>query len=502
MAREPDKSGQGTGQETGKSKSEGTSGARASSGNDAASRSAASKSEFKSESTRAGETELSDKANQTTLPELHAERHRELQASLAKRSESEANPREIVTEFAAVWVPHQVAVMEVLVPALDEEDVDAGKRAAAVVRKDIVNLLLTDLLEAEEDEEDTPAKLEALADALDAFVSAATMELDELTEGADDQTAARLGQRMGARYERAKRRFSNIDQSMGEARELLAPQSLSVSTGRRRSYERESGRERGMARYSSGPERDEYGRFTSEDDRGGRSRGGYGGGQERGEPGRYMSEGRRSRSRYEDEDEGRSYGGGRGSSGRDRDEEGRYASRSSQDRGQGGWFGDPEGHSEASRRGWRSGEHGESGWFGDREGHSEASRRGWRSGEHGESGWFGDREGHSEASRRGWEEGHRSQRRDDEDNGYRSRSRYSDDEDNGRYRSQSRGDDDDNRRGGYSGGGYQSRRGSGSSGRYQDDDEQGSRGRGHGGWSGDPEGHSEAARRGWEHRRG
>ena len=26
-------------------------------------------------------------------------------------------------------------------------------------------------------------------------------------------------------------------------------------------------------------------------------------------------------------------------------------------------------------------------------------------------------------------------------------------------------------------------------------------GRGHGGWSGDPEGHSEASRRGWENRR-
>ena len=63
------------------------------------------------------------------------------------------------------------------------------------------------------------------------------------------------------------------------------------------------------------------------------------------------------------------------------------------------------------------------------------------------------------------------------------------DDDNGRYRSRSRYDDEDRR--------YESRRG----GRYEDEDERYGRGRGHGGWSGDPEGHSEAARRGWEHRR-
>jgi hypothetical protein len=94
--------------------------------------------------------------------------------------------------------------------------------------------------------------------------------------------------------------------------------------------------------------------------------------------------------------------------------------------------------------------------------------RGWRSGEHGESGWFGDPEGHSEAARRGWEKGHRSQRRDEDDNG--------------RYRSRSRYEDEDRR--------YESLRG----GRYEDEDER-SGGRGRGGWSGDFEGHSEAARR-------
>ena len=57
-----------------------------------------------------------------------------------------------------------------------------------------------------------------------------------------------------------------------------------------------------MDRNSNYRERDEYGRFTSDDDDRGR----------------------------------RSSGGG------------------SSDRGQGGWFGDSEGHSEAARRGWRN----------------------------------------------------------------------------------------------------------------------------------------------------
>jgi len=56
------------------------------------------------------------------------------------------------------------------------------------------------------------------------------------------------------------------------------------------------------------------------------------------------------------------------------------------------------------RRGQDNPRHGESGWYGDREGHSEASRRGWDNPHHGESGWYGDPEGHSETSRRGWKD--------------------------------------------------------------------------------------------------
>jgi hypothetical protein len=253
-----------------------------------------------------------------------------------------------------------------------------------------------------------------------------------------------------------------------------------------------------MARGSSATmerERDERGRFVGDDDDDRDYR-------------RRLS----SRGRYDDDDRRRSMPA--------RDEEGRFTSaRSRYDdgdddyrrrgRGYGGWYGDPEGHSEASRRGWDNPDHGRSGWYGDPEGHSEASRRGWDEREgsrgryrdddrrrmparddegrfvgsrsryddddddyrrrgRGHGGWYGDPEGHSEASLRGWE-----------DRGG-SRSRYRDDDDDRRYM---RPRDDDGR--------FVSSRS-----RYDDEDDDGRRGRGHGGWYGDPEGHSEAARRG------
>jgi hypothetical protein len=171
---------------------------------------------------------------------------------------------------------------------------------------------------------------------------------------------------------------------------------------------------------------------------------------------------------------------------RARDDEGRFTSRGGRDgdgggrgRGHGGWFGDPEGHSEASRRGWEEREGGSryasrsrdyddddrrssrGGYYRERDEEGRFASRGERdydddrrySSGRGHGGWFGDPEGHSEASRRGWEER----------------------EGGSRYSSRSRDDDDDRR--------YSRSRG------------------GHGGWFGDREGHSEASREGWDRRR-
>ena len=429
-----------------------------------------------------------------------------LRAILDKRSEDDAALFEVAEEFATIWLPSLAVDLELLVPAVRRTELDQSKTSAAAVQKDLINILLANLIREQNSEGMTKAILEALSSAFSKYERAAQKERQGLGDNEGD-----LGRRMKDRFERLKRQFVDLDQTLGEAMELLAPRSLSVLPTTRR-----SSRESDMARYSSNsPDRDEQGRFVSDDDRRSsrnesRGRGGSGrdeegrfasddhrgssrgescgrGGPGRDEEGRFVSEGRGSRSRYDDDDNG-----SRGRSSYrsdDYESDRRYASRSrnyderDDDRRQGGWFGDFEGHAEASRRGWQRSDHGESGWFGDREGHSEASRRGWQRSDHGDSGWYGDSEGHSEAARRGWDEGHRSQRRDDDDE-RQGRSSRRDDE----YRSRSRHDED--RR-------YESRR------RSDDDDDRrsSSGGRGHGGWSGDPEGHSEASRRGWENRR-
>lgn len=110
-----------------------------------------------------------------------------------------------------------------------------------------------------------------------------------------------------------------------------------------------------MPRNSNMPERDDRGRFVSDDDYGGRGRssGRYDDDRERDSRGRFMSDDDRGRSRSRDDDD-RRYS----QSSRRYDDDRRSSSRYdddrsySRDRGQGGWFGDSEGHAEAARRGW------------------------------------------------------------------------------------------------------------------------------------------------------
>jgi hypothetical protein len=465
MAREPQKSRQNTG----KSKSDVGTKADPSEGN------ATQKQGADSEGTA----------------EFLERRHQELRAALGKRSETDANHPNVVKEFAVLWLPHQAVEAEILAPALRDSGWDQTKLAESEVRKDIINILLADLLQ-NEDDEFRGVKLERMASEVDALVEAASGE-DESTRKAIDAAAAKspsLNTQLATRYERMKQRFAQMDESIGEALVMLAPRRLSVSFN-----SQPNRREYGMSsRYSNMRERDEQGRFTSDDDHRGSS-----GGRDRDEEGRFMSEGSRSRGRYNDDD--RDYRGSRG--GAERDENGRFmseggsrsrgrfndddrdyrGSRGGAERDENGRFMSESGSHSRSRyddederygrgsmargrddegrftRGGGSEGRSHRGWFGDSEGHSEASRRGWESGSHGESGWYGDREGHSEASRRGWE-----------GRGHESRSRHNDDE--REYRRS-----DQHERGGSGGRG------------------------GHGGWSGDPEGHSEASRRGWQNRR-
>lgn len=137
---------------------------------------------------------------------------------------------------------------------------------------------------------------------------------------------------------------------------------------------------------SNDRDRDEYGRFASDDDRGGRS---Y------------------SRSRDDDGYDDRRYSsrGGRDDNGRftsdDDDRRGGARARSRDDDDGRGWYGDSRGHAEAARRGWENRNGGGSSARSSRD--DDDDRRRSDSGGGSQGGWFGDSRGHAEAARRGWE---------------------------------------------------------------------------------------------------
>jgi len=432
--------------------------------------------------------------------------HAEIRAILAKGGSDPTDGDALVREIATVWLPHTMLEEEVLYPAARDSGVDTKALEQAQVRRDLAGILLADLLRGAQDEAFFGAKLVVLAQQI-----AQLMEWEEKPKEGLLALAAAGGVDMKSLLLRLQER-SDQNKQDAEANTIEPPEPRSLRTrgfgtarhpqenrdmarqsnmrerddqGRFMSDEDDRDNGRGGSR-NGNRDRDENGRFASGEDRGYSSRSGSGrddedyrsyrsGGRDRDENGRFMSDddrgysSRPGRGRDDDHD-----GRGSRSSGRERDEYGRFASE------------DERGYSSQSNRGRdyndddRRGSRGERGQGG-RSGDSEGARRGWdepqggsqsrsrndddyrpsrsqrddddyRSGSRGEGhrGWFGDSEGHSEASRRGWEE---------RQGGARSRS--------------SRDDYDDRR---------------------------GSRG-GHGGWSGDPEGHAEAARRGWQHRR-
>ena len=347
-----------------------------------------------------------------------------LRAVLEKRSEASASARAIAEEFAALWLPVHAVDLELLVPALREAGAPESQSYAARVRKDLLNIVLADLISNDHSQDTSGARLEALSDAFGAYQKAAEQEREGLGEKEGD-----LGRRMKDRFDRLKGRFSDLDDVLGEAMDLLAPRSLSVSASRRRSR-----RENDMPRYSSDtPERDDQGRFTSDNDRG--SSRGRGGG-DRDESGRFASEGRSSRSRYDDDDNrsrGRDESGRFSSEGRSsrsryddddnrsrgRDESGRFASERNRDDNDDRSRGRDESGRFMSERNRRYDEDTRSrGRDDDRDSDRRSASRSRDDDDRNEGrsrGWFGDSEGHSEASRRGWERSDHGDRGRDDD---------------------------------------------------------------------------------------
>ncbi|MBV8145200.1 MAG: hemerythrin domain-containing protein [Gammaproteobacteria bacterium] len=353
---------------------------------------------------------------------------------------------------------HSMLEEEIFYPACREKGVEHDALDEAQVEHDGVKVLVNDLLMHPVRSPYYDAKVKVLSD----YVQHHVAEEERAGDGIFARASAAgvemttLGQRISQR----KPQLMAQVQSPG----FRPPPVRSLDLASERRYPQENVMERGYDR-----DRDEQGRF--------------------------MSEGR-----------------GRGYSRRD-DDDSRYGSRGSRG-GHGGWSGDPEGHSRASEEGWES--RGGGGGYGrgrDYDDDERYSSGGGSSRGRGHGGWFGESEGHSRASEEGWEQ------RGGGGGGY---GRGRDYDENERYSSRGGSGSSGSNRGRSQGGwfgdpeghsraseeGWEHRRGGGGYGRSRDDDDEryssrgggGDRGRGHGGWYGDREGHSQAAERGWRNR--
>ena len=86
-----------------------------------------------------------------------------LRAVLEKRSDASASARTIAEEFAALWLPVHAVDLELLVPALREAGVPESQSYAARVRKDLLNIVLADLIGNDHVQDTSGARLEALS---------------------------------------------------------------------------------------------------------------------------------------------------------------------------------------------------------------------------------------------------------------------------------------------------------------------------------------------------
>jgi hypothetical protein len=411
-------------------------------------------------------TTTSEPTDQSDFVQRLSAEHRELQACLAALLDrpEDAEATQAVT---TLWRRHNAleteAIQAVAMANADNTEMRAPLMAAQILQ-DIVTVLVETLDSG--DPADRLAKRQALAQ-----VVTMAMQQEEApgaglyarlaTAGVDDLDA------------RVARR---ADELTNEAIDAGTPTLHVLDLTAFAQQPRTKSETSTMARQSNTRERDENGRFVSDDDR----RGGNGGSY--------------ARRRDDDRDDDRGGNGNGNGNGR-------------------GWSGDPRGHAEASRRGWETRRHEDD----DRRSFASSSRsryddgddrrrddrgrfmsdddrgsygsRSRRDDDDDGRGWYGDSRGHAEASRRGWE----TRRGDDDDDRRSSSSSRSHSSSSSRY------DDDDDRRRDDRGRflSDDDRRSTSSSRSRRDDDDDDGRG-----WHGDSRGHAEAARRGWETRRG
>jgi hypothetical protein len=402
--------------------------------------------------------------------------HREVESLFEKyRSAKSATEKiRLVQNICKLLVVHALLEEEIFYAACRENGVDHSTMDEAQVEHDTAKLLIAELMKEKLSDDYFDAKVTVLSEYIKHHVG----EEEEPSDGIFAK-AQKAGMDMDALGQKIQARKSQLLEGMqSNAFAPPRPRSLHPQPAWKQSQEST------MPRYSSDNERDERGRFVSDDDRG---RGGYQGGRwreddndhhgyasqnrDRDENGRFMSHdddrGSSHRGRNMDrdrDDNGRFMGHDddyrRGSSRydgnneRDRDENGRFVSHDER----GGMYRSRPARDDGDHRGStsRNLDRDDNGRFMSDERYDRNRDDDRNGGSRGHGGWYGDSRGHSEATQRGW---------DDRQSGHR----YDHDDDRPR-RSFSSGYDDDRR------------------------------GNGDRGWYGDPEGHAEAARRGWRNR--
>jgi hemerythrin superfamily protein len=404
--------------------------------------------------------------------------HRNVEKLFAEfeKGPADSEKQELVQRICRELIVHTRLEEEIFYPAC-RELIAEDPLDEAQVEHDGAKVLIGELLAGSPGEAFYDAKVRVLAEMIRHHVK----EEEKSSEGIFAKAKAAgldtqgIAQRLTARKAELQAESENLEPERPRPRSFTTIMEIDMPQGQYRdrddrgrfSNDDDNGRYTSRSRNQNSrqdddddrgrmPQRDDNGRFMRENDDYSDRR--YSGRDEdnRGQYGR-------SRGYDDDRYDDRRYSSGRGQDGQRRDDNGRYMSdddRSSRGgRGREDRYGDSGNYRERDDRGrFMSDDDG----YG-RSSRSQSSRRQYRDDDGGDGrGWFGDREGHAEAARRGWES------RSDREGDYGSRNQ------GGRG---SRGrDDQDGRR---------------SAGRSRSSQ---------GGWFGDSEGHSEAARRGWENR--
>ncbi|MGE3475322.1 MAG: hemerythrin domain-containing protein [Rhodospirillaceae bacterium] len=333
---------------------------------------------------------------------------------------------ELARQICMELIIHTQLEEQIFYPACRENGVEDESLDEAQVEHDGAKVMISDLLQGSPDDRYYDVKVKVLkeyirhhvneeekSDEIFAKARQASLDLDEIgarLKSMKDQLTAEGEAVTAAPLEAPSLQLNNIN-AMSEETQMP----------RYSNYDYDDDHRSARGRSSQMRDRDDQGRFTSDDDdhrdRSRASRAGYDDDGGRSHRGRQMRD-RDDQGRFMSDDD--DYRSSRGRHMMERDDQGRFtsddgyrssrSSRASYDddggsyRGHRGWY-DSEGHSRAAhqRQQAQAGDYDDGDDHGMRRGRSQSSRSQSSRGRHeGHGGWFGDSEGHSQAARRGW----------------------------------------------------------------------------------------------------